>query len=144
EIFHRFGGTRDQGLDRAIGAVAHPAIQLIDLGRHHQEIAKADALDKTFDPDQQGSIIVIAHVNSMMMSSRAMLSPILAFSFEIVASRSAIRTFSIFIASTTASTSPILTAWPSWTGSATSSPGMGQINMREVSGDGLLGINAAN
>ena len=58
ENLHRLGGAGDQRLHRAVGAVAHPAIQLLLLRRHHQEIAKADALDKAMHMHPQGGNIV--------------------------------------------------------------------------------------
>src|SRR6516165_3141901 len=66
------------------------------------------------------------HANSMITASTARLSPGLALIAFTTPSRSARKTFSIFIASTTASVSPALTSWPSLTDIDTTRPGMGQ------------------
>ncbi len=74
----------------------------------------------------------------------ARLSPFAALIFFTVPSRSAFSTFSIFIASTTASISPACTCWPSVTLIDTTRPGIGQISIFDVSGGFLTGINAAS
>ena len=58
EQFHRLGGTGNQGLHRAVLAVADPAIQFLLPSRSQQEIAKADALDNAVYLDPQGRNIM--------------------------------------------------------------------------------------
>ena len=67
-----------------------------------------------------------------------------ALTFLIVPSRSAVSTFSIFIASTTASVSPALTSWPSATLTETTRPGIGQSSILDVSAATFLGMSAAS
>ena len=76
----------------------------------------------------------------MMTASTARLSPGLAFSLETVRSRSARSTFSIFIASTTASVSPALTSCPSATEMETTRPGIGHRSSFDVSGGSFTGV----
>src|SRR5262249_31146 len=59
-------------------------------------------------------------------------------------SRSARKMFSIFIASTTASGSPVLTSWPWLTVTEESRPGIGDNSRREVSEACFSGISASS
>src|SRR5262245_33125512 len=83
------------------------------------------------------------YVNSRITASTARLSPFLAWIFFTTPSRSARSTFSIFIASTTASVSPALTSWPSATAIETTSPGIGQRRDLPLSAVRLAGIRRA-
>src|SRR5579883_1796716 len=62
EQFHLLGGARDQGFDRAVRAVADPAVQLVMLGGGQQEIAEAHPLDNAMYLDPQGRNIIVQHV----------------------------------------------------------------------------------
>ena len=54
KTFHRLGRARYQRLHRAVGPVAHPAVQLVLLRRHHQKVAESHTLDKTVHMYTQG------------------------------------------------------------------------------------------
>src|SRR5690349_12594985 len=84
------------------------------------------------------------HSNSMMTASTARLSPLRAWIALTLPSRSARRTFSIFIASTMASGSPALTSWPTSTAIDTISPGIGQSSLRAASDRTRSGIRRAS
>ena len=57
-------------------------------------------------------------------------------------SRSALRMFCIFMASMMATVSPVLTSWPTSTGMATTSPGIGDRTSLEVSAATFSGSRA--
>src|SRR5689334_4221958 len=80
------------------------------------------------------------YANSMITASTARLSPGFTLIAFTTASRSARSTFSIFIASTTASVSPTLTSWPSFTSIERTRPGIGQSSHLPVSGGFFKGI----
>ena len=80
----------------------------------------------------------------MMTASTARLSPSLAMMALTVASRSARNTFSIFIASTTASGSPALTSCPTTTAMERTSPGIGHNSAFDVSAAFFANISAAS
>ena len=82
--------------------------------------------------------------NSMMVASTARLSPSLAWILEMVPSRSARSTFSIFMASTMQSGSPALTSCPTETLIAFTSPGIGHRSCLPVSASSRSGIRAAS
>src|SRR5258708_23295784 len=99
---------------------------------------KSHALDAAGDDDAGGGDgHRAAQANSRMTWSTARLSPVLARTVLTLPSRSARSTFSIFIASTTASSSPALTSCPSPTASETRSPGIGDSRKRDRSGGSL-------
>src|SRR5208337_4293650 len=75
----------------------------------------------------------LAHANSMIAASTASESPSLHRIALTVASRSALSTFSIFIASTMQSCSPALTSCPTLTAIALTRPGIGQSRVFEPS-----------
>src|SRR5262249_55101781 len=81
--------------------------------------------------------------NSRMTASTGRLSPTLAWIVFTTPSRSARRTFSIFMASTTARVSPALTSCPSVTAMESTSPGMGQRRALPESASLLSGISRA-
>src|SRR5579871_2320736 len=87
--------------------------------------------------------IRLGQANSRITASTARLSPFLAKTALMVPSRSARSTFSIFMASTTASVSPALTSWPGATEIETTRPGIGHRTFLPVSTATLAGINRA-
>src|SRR5205085_5466553 len=84
-----------------------------------------------------------AQANSNITASTARLSPGLALMVLTTPSRSARKTFSIFIASTTASASPALTSWPSTTAIASTRSGIAQRNALPLSAALFAGIRRA-
>src|SRR6185436_1918420 len=56
------------GLDRAVIAVAHPAIELVMFRRHGEKITKAHALHKALDVHNHGRDVV-AHLPSPRVCS---------------------------------------------------------------------------
>ena len=97
----------------AIGLAAVWLINGLWLGRRQALLASRE--------DNRAAL----QANSKMTASTARLSPGLALIFLTVPSISARRTFSIFIASTTATVSPALTSCPSLTAIDTTRPGIG-------------------
>src|SRR5690349_5246469 len=99
-------------LDITVAQIAHPAAQAqaprLALGPQ----AIAHALNAAGDDEMGGDDghRAVAQLNSRMTWSTARLSPALARTALILPSRSARSTFSIFIASTTASSSPAFTS----------------------------------
>src|SRR5262249_20097325 len=85
----------------------------------------------------------VRHANSMITASTARLSPGLALITLTTPSRSARKTFSIFMASTTASVSPALTSCPSLTEIETTRPGIGQRTALPESATFFAGISRA-
>src|SRR5262245_51785102 len=132
----------DHRLDRAVDAIAHPAAQPQALGHLHHPVAVAHALDAARDGEAGLQRHRGPQANSMIFWSTRRLSPALACSVFTVPSRMARSTFSIFMASTTASTSPALTSCPSLTATEASRPGMGDSRNFDVSGAAFTGISA--
>src|SRR5829696_1755600 len=140
-LAHRVVVADDQHLDRAIDAVAHPAGQAKVVRGRDRPVAVAHALHPAGDREA-GLQCHRFQVNSMIFWSTRRLSPALACRVLTVPSCTARSTFSIFIASTTASASPALISWPSLTATDASRPGMGDSRNFEVSGAALTGIRA--
>ena len=116
----------------AIGLAAVWLINGLWLGRRQALLAQS-----------RGANRAALQANSKMTASTARLSPGLALIFLTVPSISARSTFSIFIASTTATVSPALTSWPSLTAIETTSPGIGHTTCLPVSPAFLTGISRA-
>src|ERR1700679_2045920 len=146
ERLDRLGGARGQRLDSAVRAVAHPAVEAELPGFLDQEVAIAHSLHETLNAKAQRCDVrlILTHANSRITSSSAMLSPFWTLTFFTRPSRSATSTFSIFIASTTASGSPALTSWPTATFTDTTRPGIGQSRNFDVSAATFFGIRPAS
>jgi hypothetical protein len=75
--------------------------------------------------------------NSTIGWSTTRLSPLPASTLRTTPSAAAKRTFSIFMASMTATRSPACTFCPGWTATWTSRPGIGESTYRLMSGGAL-------
>src|SRR5690606_13858758 len=147
-LLDRVAIAREHGLDGAVAPVPDPSRQP-ELGRLlHRPRAEVHALHPAADDGPHRLLRLRRHdrcySNSMITSSTASVSPGLQLILATTPSRSARRMFSIFIASTTHSGSPVFTSWPTSTAIDTINPGIGQSSTREVSAAACAGIRAAS
>ena len=107
------GLAAEEGFDAAVKTITHPSRKGVGARLFDRPSPIPHPLHPAFDADAEGDDI--RHVsspnysaNSMIFWSTIRLSPALEWTLPMVPSRSARRMFSIFIASTTQSTSPAL------------------------------------
>src|SRR5688572_24860326 len=133
-IIDLVGRAGEHRFDIAVAPVAHPAVEAAGLRLLRGPGTEPDTLDGAGDQHVNGLAVGHGYANSTITWSTERLSPALACSFATLPSRSARSMFSIFIASTTASSCPALMSWPSFTEICTSNPGIGDSRYFDMSG----------